>query len=95
MEVVARTGCGIITNQGAYPDKEGFGKAYVRQLSIAEDRFIPGFARVADLIHAAGALGVQQILHAELEGAVAPFMPAHDVVVEIDLGNVVHRVELE
>ena len=25
MDVVARTGCGIITNQGAYPDKEGYG----------------------------------------------------------------------
>lgn len=70
MEVVARTGCGIITNQGAYPDKEGYGKAYVRQLSIAEDRFIPEFARIADMIHDAGALGVQQILHAGRYGGI-------------------------
>ncbi len=70
MEVVARTGCGIITNQGAYPDEEGFGKAYVRQLSIAEDRFIPGFARIAEMIHRAGALGVQQILHAGRYGGI-------------------------
>ncbi|MDZ4347235.1 MAG: NADH oxidase, partial [Candidatus Binatia bacterium] len=33
MEVVARTGAGMITNQGAYPDPEGAGKAYYRQLS--------------------------------------------------------------
>jgi 2,4-dienoyl-CoA reductase (NADPH2) len=70
MEVVARTGCGIITNQGAYPDRSGYGKAYIRQLSIAEDRFIPGFARVADMIHDAGALGVQQILHAGRYGGI-------------------------
>jgi len=70
MEMVARTGCGIITNQGAYPDKEGYGKAYVRQLSIADDRFIEGFARVADLIHDAGALAVQQILHAGRYGGI-------------------------
>jgi 2,4-dienoyl-CoA reductase (NADPH2) len=70
MEVVARTGCGIITNQGAYPDEEGYGKAYIRQLSIADDRFIPGFARIADLIHEAGALGVQQILHAGRYGGI-------------------------
>jgi len=70
MDVVARTGCGIITNQGAYPDAERYGKAYVRQLSIAEDRFIPGFARIADMIHEAGALGVQQILHAGRYGGI-------------------------
>jgi 2,4-dienoyl-CoA reductase (NADPH2) len=70
MEVVARTGCGIITNQGAYPDKGGYGKAYIRQLSIADDRFIPGFARIAGLIHDAGALAVQQILHAGRYGGI-------------------------
>ena len=70
MEVVARTGCGIVTNQGAYPDREGYGKAYVRQLSIADDRFIPGFARIAELIHQAGALAVQQILHAGRYGGI-------------------------
>ncbi|MHC4219548.1 MAG: oxidoreductase [Planctomycetota bacterium] len=70
MEVVARTGCGIVTNQGAYPDRAGYGKAYVRQLSIAEDRYIGGFARIADMIHDAGALGVQQILHAGRYGGI-------------------------
>jgi len=71
MEVVARTGCGIVTNQGAYPDREGYGKAYFRQLSIAEDRFIPGFARIATMIHDAGALAVQQILHAGRYGGIS------------------------
>jgi 2,4-dienoyl-CoA reductase (NADPH2) len=70
MEVVARTGCGIVTNQGAYPDKDGYGKAYLRQLSITDDRFIPGFARIAAAIHEAGALAVQQILHAGRYGGI-------------------------
>jgi 2,4-dienoyl-CoA reductase (NADPH2) len=42
MEVIARTGAGIITNQGAYPDAKGEGKVYFRQLSIADDKYIPG-----------------------------------------------------
>ncbi|MBW2464922.1 MAG: NADH:flavin oxidoreductase, partial [Deltaproteobacteria bacterium] len=70
MDVVARTGCGIVTNQGAYPDTARYGKAYFRQLSIAEDRFVPGFAKIADMIHGAGALAVQQILHAGRYGGV-------------------------
>ncbi|MHC4136143.1 MAG: oxidoreductase [Planctomycetota bacterium] len=70
MEMVVRTGCGIITNQGAYPDQEGMGKAYLRQISLAEDRFIPAFARIADMIHDAGALAVQQILHAGRYGGI-------------------------
>ena len=41
MQTICSTGAGLITNQGAYPDAEGYGKAYLRQLSIAEDRFIP------------------------------------------------------
>src|SRR3990170_2322816 len=47
MEVIARTGAGMITNQGAYPDVEKAGKAYYRQLSIAEDKYIPGFRKIA------------------------------------------------
>jgi 2,4-dienoyl-CoA reductase (NADPH2) len=61
-EVIARTGAGMITNQGAYPDPEGAGKAYYRQLSIAEDRYIPGFRKIVDLFHGAGAIAIQQIL---------------------------------
>ena len=51
MEVICKTGCGIITNQGAYPDKKGEGKAYFRQLSINDDKYIPGLRKIADMIH--------------------------------------------
>ena len=70
VEVIARTGAGMITNQGAYPDPEGAGKAYYRQLSIADDKFIPGFRKVAEMIHGAGAIAIQQILHAGRYGGI-------------------------
>ena len=49
-EIIAATGCGIITNQGAYPDAKGEGKAYYNQLAIYDDKYIPGFKRVAQMI---------------------------------------------
>jgi 2,4-dienoyl-CoA reductase (NADPH2) len=70
MEVISRTGAGIITNQGAYPDLQGAGKAYYRQLSIADDQYIPGFRKIAEMIHGAGAIAIQQILHAGRYGGV-------------------------
>jgi 2,4-dienoyl-CoA reductase (NADPH2) len=70
METICRTGAGIITNQGAYPDPEAMGKAYIRQISLADDRFIPGFERIAGMIHDAGALAIQQILHAGRYGGI-------------------------
>lgn len=70
MDVVAATGAGIITNQGAYPDPRGEGKAYFRQLSIADDRYIPGLAKTADLIHKQGAVALQQILHGGRYGGI-------------------------
>src|SRR3989338_4437439 len=70
MEVIARTGAGMITNQGAYPDPAGAGKAYYRQLSIADDRYIPGFPRIAGLPHRARAPAIQQILHAGRYGGI-------------------------
>src|SRR5512136_2126090 len=70
MEVIARTGAGIITNQGAYPDAEGAGKAYYRQLSIADDKYTAGFRKIVDLIHGAGAIAIQQILHAGRYGGI-------------------------
>jgi len=39
MRIIARTGCGMITNQGAYPDPLGEGKAYFRQVAIFDDKF--------------------------------------------------------
>lgn len=70
METVCRTGAGLITNQGAYPDPEAMGKAYIRQISLADDRFIPGFERIARMIHDAGALAIQQILHGGRYGGI-------------------------
>ena len=70
MQTICDTGAGIITNQGAYPDSEGMGKAYLRQISIAEDKYLPGFERIAQMIHDAGALAVQQILHGGRYGGI-------------------------
>ncbi len=70
MQVICRTGAGIITNQGAYPDAAAMGKAYLRQISISGDEFIPGLTRVSDMIHDAGALALQQILHAGRYGGI-------------------------
>jgi len=70
MKTISSTGAGIITNQGAYPDPEGLGKAYFRQISIADDRYIPAFERIAAMIHEAGAIAIQQILHAGRYGGV-------------------------
>src|SRR4030067_731755 len=68
MDVIARTGCGLITNQGAYPDPRGEGKAYMRQLSISDDRYVPGLRKIADMLHAGGAVALRHIVHG---GAVA------------------------
>lgn len=70
MEVIARTGAGMITNQGAYPDPEGAGKAYFRQLSIADDKYIAGFRKTAEMIKAIGAIAIQQVLHAGRYGGI-------------------------
>jgi len=70
MRVIARTGCGIVTNQGAYPDPLGEGKGYFRQLAIYDDRFLPAFERIAADIKAQGAIAIQQILHAGRYGGI-------------------------
>ncbi len=69
-EIIAATGCGIITNQGAYPDAKGEGKAYLNQLAIYNDKYISGFKRVAHSIKSNGAIAIQQILHAGRYGGV-------------------------
>ncbi len=68
--VIAQTGCGIITNQGAYPDPKGEGKAYFRQVAIHDDKFLPQFEEIAGYIKEAGAIGIQQILHAGRYGGI-------------------------
>ncbi|GIK80274.1 MAG: FAD-dependent oxidoreductase [Pseudorhodoplanes sp.] len=68
--VIAETGCGMITNQGAYPDPRGEGKAYFRQIAIFDDKFLPQFETVARMIHDNGGVAIQQILHAGRYGGI-------------------------
>ncbi len=70
MRVIASTGCGIITNQGAYPDPLGEGKAYFRQVALFDDKFLPQFETIAEYIHDHGAVAIQQILHAGRYGGI-------------------------
>ena len=62
MADVAKTGCSVITNQGAFVDS-GPAKYTSRQLGISDDKYIPGLRTVADMIHDNGAIAIQQILH--------------------------------
>ncbi|MBI2317235.1 MAG: FAD-dependent oxidoreductase [Betaproteobacteria bacterium] len=69
-KVIAGTGCGIITNQGAYPDPLGEGKAYFRQVALFDDKFLAQFETIAGYIHDAGGVAIQQILHAGRYGGI-------------------------
>ncbi len=69
-EVIAQTGASIMTNQGAYPDTSGEGKAYHSQLCINDDKYIPGLTRIADLFHGHDAVAIQQILHGGRYGGI-------------------------
>ncbi|MGB6068484.1 MAG: FAD-dependent oxidoreductase [Desulfomonilaceae bacterium] len=68
--IIAATGASIMTNQGAYPDKAGEGKAYHRQLCINDDKYIPGLQRISDLFHENNALAIQQVLHGGRYGGI-------------------------
>lgn len=70
MEAQAKGGAGIVTTQGAYPDRTGEGKGFKGMMAICDDRFIPGLARIADVIRENGALSSLQILHCGREGGV-------------------------
>src|ERR1039458_2494898 len=70
VRVIARTGCGIITNQGAYPDPLGEGKAYFSQIALFDDKFLPQFEKIAGYIHDGGGIAIQQILHAGRYGGI-------------------------
>ncbi len=70
MEAQAKGGAGIVTTQGAYPDKKGEGKGFKGMMSINDDRYIPGLKRLADVIRANGALSSIQILHCGREGGI-------------------------
>lgn len=70
MEAQAKGGAGVVTTQGAYTDPKGEGKGFRGMMSIAEDRFIPGLSRIAQVIRENGALSCLQILHCGREGGV-------------------------
>ena len=70
MEAQAKGGAGIVTTQGAYPDRKGEGKGFKGMMSISDDGYIEGLKRLADVIRANGALSSIQILHCGREGGV-------------------------
>jgi 2,4-dienoyl-CoA reductase (NADPH2) len=70
MEAQALGGAGIVTTQGAYPDRKGEGKGFKGMMAIYDDRFIPGLARISSIIKQRGALSCLQILHCGREGGV-------------------------
>ncbi|HOP86125.1 MAG TPA: FAD-dependent oxidoreductase [Syntrophorhabdaceae bacterium] len=70
MEAQAKGGAGIVTTQGAYPDRLGEGKGFKGMMAIYDDRFIPGLARIAEVIRKNNALSCIQILHCGREGGV-------------------------
>jgi 2,4-dienoyl-CoA reductase (NADPH2) len=70
MEAIARGGPGIVTTQGAFTDPKGEGKGYVGMMGIYDDKFIPGLKRLADVIHANGALAVLQLMHCGRVGGI-------------------------
>lgn len=69
-KVIAQTGAAIMTNQGAYPDTSGEGKAYHSQICINDDRYVPGLKRISDLFHDHDAVAIQQILHGGRYGGI-------------------------
>jgi 2,4-dienoyl-CoA reductase (NADPH2) len=70
MEAQAKGGAGIVTTQGAYPDPKGEGKGFKGMMAIYDDAFVPGLARIAEVIRKHGALSCLQILHCGREGGV-------------------------
>jgi len=70
MEAQAKGGAGIVTTQGAYPDIKAEGKGFKGMMSISDDKFIPGLARIAEVIKQNGAVSCLQILHCGREGGV-------------------------
>jgi 2,4-dienoyl-CoA reductase-like NADH-dependent reductase (Old Yellow Enzyme family)/thioredoxin reductase len=62
LEAQARGGPGIVSAQGAYTDAKGEQKGYPNQMAIYDDKFIPGIAKIADVIHKNGALALFQLM---------------------------------
>lgn len=70
LEAQAHGGPGIVTTQGTYPDPKGEGQGFKGMMAIHDDRFIPGLARIAEVIKRHDALSCLQILHCGREGGV-------------------------
>ena len=66
----AKGGVGLIILETMTIDYEP-GKGNINQLSCDNDRFIPGLRKLADAIHAAGALVSAQIYHPGRQGIAA------------------------
>ncbi|MCG9969255.1 FAD-dependent oxidoreductase [Pelotomaculum terephthalicicum JT] len=60
----------MITNQGAFVDPRGDGKAYFRQIALHDDKFLPQFERIAAMFKENGAVAIQQLLHAGRYGGI-------------------------
>ncbi len=69
-KIIAESGYSIITNQGAYADPLGEGKAYYTQIALYDEKFLPQFETIAGYIHDNNAMAIQQILHGP--GPVSP-----------------------
>ncbi len=70
MEAHARGGSGIVTTQGVTTDSKGEGQGYVGMMGAYDDKFIPGLARMADVIHKGDALACIQLMHCGRVGGI-------------------------
>ncbi|MDY6797058.1 MAG: hypothetical protein SWK76_17520 [Actinomycetota bacterium] len=48
--------------QGAYTDVKGEQKGYSKLMAVYDDKFIPGLAKIAEVIHRNGAVALFQIM---------------------------------
>ncbi len=94
-EARAKGGVGLVILECMAIDYE-HGKGNVCQMSVDDDKFVPGLRRVADAIHAAGSVVAGQIYHpgrqgiAELNGVES--MPAPSAVEDQAVHQPVHEM---
>ncbi|HEY5997217.1 MAG TPA: NADH oxidase, partial [Candidatus Deferrimicrobiaceae bacterium] len=62
IEAQARGGPGIVTSGGSYTDPKEEQKGYVNQMGCFDDKFIPGMAKLADIIHKYDAVACFQVM---------------------------------
>lgn len=82
-KVIAQTGCGIITNQGSYPDAKGEGKSYFRQTALYDDKFMPQFEKIAGFINDNGGVDLGYCIQPSVVPQTLPhFRPPREITVE-------------